>query len=120
MLVNNNTNSPQFGMALKLGALCENGKSTVGKCFSKCYHYLDLQKISASQSNNLYDILVLPVKKGSKKVMAQVVKPALNKDESPVVLATVYPRRSMLCRADENMNVLTRACEKANSFNRVV
>ena len=120
MIVNNNQTSPQFGMALRLNSLCENGKSKVDKCFSKNYHYLDLQKASASQVDSPYDVVVSLLKKGSKRVMAQVVKPAQNSGDSPVVLATVYPRKSLLGRADENMSVVNRACEKANTFKVLV
>ena len=119
MLINNNQISPQFGMALRLDTLCENGKSKLNKCFSKTYHYLDLHKTSVSQVDNPYDIVVSLLKKGSKKVKAQIMKPA-NNSEASVVLATVYPRKSLLGRADENMSVITRACEKANEFNSVV
>lgn len=120
MLVNNNSTPLQFGMALKLGALCENGKSKIQKCFPADYHYLELHKTSISQIDNPYDVVVLPLKSGSKKVKAQIIKPAVNKETLSVVLATIYPRKSLLSRANENMSVVKRACEMANSFNVVV
>lgn len=120
MLVNNNSsNSPQFG-ALKLNELYQNGKNYVPKCFSGNHHYLELHKSSISQVDNPYDVVVSLLKKGSKKVMAKIVKPSISVNESPVVVATVYPRNSLLSRADENMSVIKRACEKANSFNASV
>ena len=119
MIVNNNSNSPQFG-ALKLSALCENGKTQIPKCFPANHHYLELHKSSISQIDNPYDVIVSLLKKGSKKVVAKIVKPSINPNELPVVLATVYPRKSFLSRADENMSVIKRACEKANAFNAVI
>ena len=119
MIINNNQNSPQFG-ALKLGDLCVNGKSQVQRCFPANHHYLDLHKTSISQVNNPYDIVISLLKHGSRKVMAKILKPGTSLGEAPVVLAKVYPRKSLLSRADENMSVVKRACEKANSFNQVV
>ena len=119
MLVGSNSNSPQF-CALKLSALAENGKSKVHKCFPASSHFSDLQKASVSQVENPYDVVVSLLKKGSKKVVARVMKPLAAGDTNPVVLATVYPRRSFLSRADENMRVVKVACDKANGFNRTV
>ena len=119
MLVNNNSSSPQF-CALRLGSLAENGKSKVHKCFPASYHFSDLQKASVSQVENPYDVVVSLLKKGSKKVVARVMKPLSNGETEPVVLASVYPRKGFLSRADENMRVVKAACDKANNFNCVV
>lgn len=119
MQVNNNSNSPQFGMALRLENLCKDGKSQVSKCFPANHHYLDLRRTSISQVDNPYDVVVSLLKDGSRKIMAKIVKPSANDNGTVEVLATIYPRKSFLSRADENMSVIKRACEKANSFNAI-
>ena len=120
MQVNDYSNSPQFGMALRLENLCKNGKSQVSKCFPANHHYTELRKSSIPQVDNPYDVVVSLLKDGSRKIVAKVLKPAGQNNASQEVLATIYPRKSLLSRADENMSVIKRACGKANGFNSVV